>query len=214
VRQRVALVAAGAFVLLALLVAAGAFTWLDQYAVAHWMPWLDPRHDSPLTLRSLTLPDFGGSPARVVADLWTYPAAFVPSTLLVTACAWAARRLDWLVAFVVANVVELAGKTLLTRPALHRDGIHVTGFDDSLPSGHTIRSLVLAAAIASLWRRGRIAYVWAAGVAVALVPLGAHTPTDVAAGALVAVAAIAITASRMRGARDGGRIRTGSGSVE
>jgi membrane-associated phospholipid phosphatase len=63
--------------------------------------------------------------------------------------------------------------------------MHVYGFDQSLPSGHTIRSLLVAGAIACAWHWGRLALVWAAGVPFALVVLGHHTPTDVAAGVFV-----------------------------
>ena len=64
----------------------------------------------------------------------------------------------------------------------------ISAFDTSLPSGHTIRSLIVAGAVAAAWRSGRAAYVWAATVPFALVATGAHTPTDVVAGSLIAVA--------------------------
>lgn len=180
------------FAATAALVSAGTFTWLDQYAVDHLMPWLRPRQHPFVTVSSLTLPGIGGSVGRTLVDLWTYPAAFVPSGLLVVVCAWrlrARRRLDpaiaWCVLWVAGNAIELAGKLALERPALYRDGIHVSGFDQSLPSGHTIRSLLVAGAVAYTWRRGHLAFAWAAGVAFALVVLGHHTPTDVAAGLFV-----------------------------
>jgi membrane-associated phospholipid phosphatase len=180
---------------MAALVAAGAFTWLDQYAVSHLMPWLRPRHRPSVTLASLTLPGVRGPVGRALLDVWTYPAAFVPSALLVAAAAWRLRArghvdaaITWCALWVAGNAVELAGKLVVERPALHRDGIHVVGFDHSLPSGHTIRSLVVAGALTWAWRRGRPAFVWAAGVFVALVVLGHHTPTDVVAGIFVALA--------------------------
>lgn len=193
-RPRAALAGAALFALLAVLVAAGAFTWLDRYAVSHLMPWLSPQHHPFVTISSLTLPSLGHSAAHAVLDLYTYPAAFVPSGALVLLCAWrlGARGdtqagLTWCALWVAGNAVELIGKLGVERPALHQGPVHVTAFDHSLPSGHTIRSLVVAAALAWTWRRGRLAFAWAAGVPFALVALGAHTPTDVVGGVLVAV---------------------------
>lgn len=193
-RPRAALAGAALFALLAALVAAGAFTRLDQYAVSHLMPWLMPRHHPFVTISSLTLPTLGHSAAHTAVDLYTYPAAFVPSAALVLLCAWRLRArgetraaVTWCALWVAGNAVELIGKVGVERPALHQGAVHVTAFDHSLPSGHTIRSLVVAAALAWTWRHGRLAFAWAAGVALALVALGAHTPTDVVGGVLVAV---------------------------
>jgi membrane-associated phospholipid phosphatase len=187
-------VGAALFAATAALVASGALTGLDQYAVSHLMPWLRPRHQPFVTLSSLTLPGLGGPLVRALLDLWTYPAAFVPSGLLVLAAAWRLRTagelgaaVTWCVLWVAGNAIELAGKLGIDRPALYRHGVHVSGFDHSLPSGHTIRSLLVAAALAYTWRSGRLAFLWAAGVLCALVVLGHHTPTDVAAGAFVAL---------------------------
>lgn len=192
---RAALAGGIGFLALAGLVAAGAFTWLDQYAVSHLMPWLQARSRSQVTVSSLTLPSLGHSAGRALVDLWTYPAAFVPSLVLVLVCAWrlhargcTTAAVTWCALWLAGNAVELLGKLRVERPALHRGAVHVTSFDHSLPSGHTIRSLVVAGAIAWTWRRGGLAFAWAAGVPFALVALGAHTPTDVAAGVLVAVA--------------------------
>jgi membrane-associated phospholipid phosphatase len=174
------------------LVAAGVLTRVDQHAVSHLMPWLRPRHHSFVSISSLTLPGLHGSPARCLVDLWTYPAALVPSAVLVLAAAGRLRTtgrmsaaITWCVLWVAGNAIELAGKLGLERPALYRHGVHVTGFDHSLPSGHTIRSLVVAGALAWAWRRGWVALLWAATVPFALVALGDHTPTDVVAGVFV-----------------------------
>lgn len=191
-RPWVALAGAALFAATAALVSAGAFTRLDQYAVDHLMPWWRLENHPFVTIAALTLPGLNGSVARVVVDLWTYPGALVPSALLLLASAWRLRargRLDaaitWCVLWLAGNAVELAGKLWLQRPDLERHGMHVYGFDQSLPSGHTIRSLLVAGAIACAWHWGRLALVWAAGVPFALVVLGHHTPTDVAAGVFV-----------------------------
>lgn len=193
-RPRFVLVGAALFAATAALVASGVLTGLDQYAVSHLMPWLRPRHQPFVTLSSLTLPGVDGPVVRALLDLWTYPAAFVPSGLLVLAVAWRLRSageiraaITWCVLWVAGNAIELAGKLGIDRPPLYRHGVHVSGFDHSLPSGHTIRSLLVAATLAYTWRGGRLAFLWAAGVLGALVVLGHHTPTDVAAGAFVAL---------------------------
>jgi len=196
-----AVAAALLFAVTAALVAAGFLHGIDRYAVGHLMPWLEPRRTGTVTLRSLTIPSVGGSVGRTLVGLWTYPAAVAPSLVLVLAVA-TARRL-WLGVWFVGNAVEVLGKLAVTRPALHAAGVHVTAFDHSLPSGHTIRAFVVAGAAAAAARVGRYAFVWAAGVPFALVALGDHTPTDVAAGLFVAVALLGGARVRRAGARRG-----------
>ncbi|HLK44887.1 MAG TPA: phosphatase PAP2 family protein, partial [Acidimicrobiales bacterium] len=88
--------------------------------------------------------------------------------------------------WLAGNILEGFGKLTITRPALYKAHVHAAAFDNSLPSGHTIRSLVAAAAIYLAWR-ARWAWLWALVVLVALVVTGAHTPTDIVAGVLVGV---------------------------
>jgi membrane-associated phospholipid phosphatase len=192
-RPRVAAAGLALFVLTAALVAAGVLGDLDQFAVSHLMPWLDPHRTGTVTLRSLTLPQVGGSVARTLVGLWTYPAAVLPSVVLVALCARRLPRRDaaaWLAIWAAGNAVELVGKLVISRPALHAAHVHVIAFDGSLPSGHTIRSVVVSGAAWSAGRAGRYAALWAAGVPFALVALGDHTPTDVAAGLFVALALV------------------------
>jgi membrane-associated phospholipid phosphatase len=70
-------------------------------------------------------------------------------------------------------------------PFLH--GIHVRGFDQSYPSGHTLRTALVAA---TAWRlRPRLApllALWLAAAAALLVAGGWHVPSDVAGGLLLA----------------------------
>ena len=81
------------------------------------------------------------------------------------------------------------------------------GFDHSLPSGHTIRSFLIAAVVLVLSARlGRAAAVWAASVVPILVVAGWHTPTDVAAGLLLA-AALALLAHDLERPRVDDRAR-------
>lgn len=184
--RRVALVSAILFVTLAVLVDLGRFTWLDQHAVSHWMPWLQPKPQPLVTIGGLFVPGTKSSAFGTLLDIWTYPAAVFPSfvivALLVVLRGWNAAV--WAVLWVAANLVEVAGKLIVERPNLYFHGVHVSGLDHSLPSGHTLRSLVVATALAATWRAGRPALLWAATIPFALVALGAHTPTDVVAGLL------------------------------
>jgi membrane-associated phospholipid phosphatase len=194
-RPRLAIAGGALFLAAAALVTSGALSGVDRYAVSHLMPWLRPRHHAFVTLSGLTLPSLGGSPGKSLVELWTYPAAFVPSLLLVLAAARRLRAdgapraaLAWCALWVAGNGVELVGKLSVVRPDLFLGPVHVAAFDHSLPSGHTVRSLLVAGALAAAWRHGRLAFAWAAGVLPALVALGAHTPTDVVAGVFVALA--------------------------
>lgn len=190
-RRRLAVIPFALFVALAALVAAGVFHGADQYAVSHWMPWLQKKSHPLVQISTLVVPETRWTLGGTLVALWTYPASVLPSALVAGYAAWRLRDARPAVLWVAANAVELAGKLLVERPALYAHGRHVTGFDHSLPSGHTMRSLVVAYALAALWRRGRFAYAWALSVPFALVALGDHAPTDVVAG-ILAFAALAL----------------------
>jgi membrane-associated phospholipid phosphatase len=192
VRRRLALIAFALFVVLAALVDAGVFHGADQYAVRHWMPWLQGKSHPLVEIGTLVVPETRWTLGGTLVALWTYPASLLPSALVAGYAAWRLRDARPAVLWAAANAVELAGKLLVERPALYAHGRHVTGFDHSLPSGHTMRSLVVAYSLAALWRRGRYAYAWALTVPVALVALGDHTPTDVVAGLLAVAGMYAI----------------------
>ena len=99
---------------------------------------------------------------------------------------------DATAAWVLAVVVEIMFRHVLTRPALHRNGLHLTGLDMSWPSGHALRCALVAAALAAAWPRLRVPLaIWLAAVVVLLELAGFHTPTDVAGGLLLATAAAA-----------------------
>jgi membrane-associated phospholipid phosphatase len=63
----------------------------------------------------------------------------------------------------------------------------------SLPSGHAVNAFAAAAAIGALWPRTR-PWMWTYAVIIAMsrVALTAHFPSDVLAGAIVAVAGVAL----------------------
>jgi membrane-associated phospholipid phosphatase len=114
-------------------------------------------------------------PWSVAVNVVTLPASFVIALAVV---AWRSRLLALLL--VAAVAVEALCKEVLTRPALHQGSLHIRGFDNSFPSGHTLRAVVVAAALG-----GPVAAVWAAVSIVLLELAGWHTPSDVAGGILL-----------------------------
>ena len=193
-----------AFAVLAGLVVAGSLTKLDQYAVDHWMAGFSPSpRESPLFSSGLYKPFGLGIPTwEKLLELWTWPASVAVSVLLLGVGAWLlARRgrpqagLIWIGAWIAADVLEVVGKWVLDRPALYVDehgvSVHVIGFDTSFPSGHSARGVVVAAFVAYLWPRLRwAAAAWILLTLPFLVVIAAHTPTDVAGGALVGALAV------------------------
>jgi membrane-associated phospholipid phosphatase len=183
---------------LTVMAATGASNPFDQYATAHWMPELTGQTPPLVTLRGLALPDAHGSFFAVVLGLWSYPASFVASAGVITACGLtlnargrAREALPWCSLWVLGNVVELIGKLIVTRPTLPpppgRPHLDLHGFDHSFPSGHTIRAVIVAAALAYTWPRIRpAALLWGVTAPLTLVPLAEHVPTDVLGGLLAA----------------------------
>ena len=97
---------------------------------AHWDTWL------------------GG-----VANIVTLPASFLLSLAIV---AWRSRLLA--VVLLAAVAVEVVCKELIERPALYDGAFHISAFDSSFPSGHTLRTMLVAAAVWPLLPRlgGRV----------------------------------------------------------
>lgn len=189
-RPRLAIAGGLLTALTATLSATGVLHGVDQYAVEHLMPWLEVRHHPLVTVGGLTVPSIDPPAGNIALELWTYPAALLPSLFIVLVAARQLGRpagLVWCVLWCTGNAIELAGKLSLRKPDLYHHGHHVSAFDTSLPSGHTIRALILAGAVASAWRSGRFALAWAATIPFALVVSGAHVPSDVVTGAFVAM---------------------------
>jgi membrane-associated phospholipid phosphatase len=191
---------AAAFAALAVLVATGILDGVDRFAVDHLMPGLDARHSGkPSLLQALSPVSRQRGPFDLAADAWLYPASVPVSGLIVTVAAAAlwrrGRRIEpalWLGALVVGTAIEVLVKGTVKRQALFAtdDGarIHVIAFDDSLPSGHALRSAILVAAIAVTWQRyGPVALAWAVTVPPLLLLAGWHTPTDIVAGSVLAL---------------------------
>jgi membrane-associated phospholipid phosphatase len=202
-----AVAAAAAFAALAGLVAAGALTSIDQWAIDHAAPGVHLTGTKPTFVQAV-VPLWGAwwhSPLAVVTNIVTLPASFTIATLIVaTACVklGGRRGLVLAAAYVAGNVVEVVTKDTLTRPALYAHGVHLAAFDDSFPSGHTVRSVLVAFAVAWAWPRfARWAVVWAIA-SIALVEADAwHVPSDVAGGLLLAALLAATAWSSAPGAR-------------
>jgi membrane-associated phospholipid phosphatase len=186
VSRRSVLAALGAaYAALAVLVATGVFDGFDQWAIDHVMPGVSHLGDEP-SLIEAAVPLLGagwGTTLQVVANIVTVPAqGFVSLAILL-----ALREPRWLAAWFVGNVVELLCKHVIVRPPVYHDGQHLLGFDSSFPSGHTLRSVILAVALAAAWPRLRpLLAVWAAASLVLLVLAGHHVPSDIVGGIVLA----------------------------
>jgi membrane-associated phospholipid phosphatase len=184
-RRNVVVALAAAYAALASLVATGALNGIDQWAVDHVMPGVSRLGDEP-TLLEAAVPLLGakwGTGLQVVANVVTVPAqGFVSLAILL-----ALRKRRWLVAWFVANVIEVLCKHVIVRPPLYHDGTHLLGFDSSFPSGHTLRALILAVALSAAWPRFRRPLAaWAAATLALLVLAGHHVPSDIVGGIVLA----------------------------
>jgi membrane-associated phospholipid phosphatase len=183
---------AAAFAALAGLVASGAATGLDQWACNHLMPFAGKPTAPPTFLESLVpLLHAGWHPlGAAIADVVTLPGQLVVSFVLVAVGAWKLRAPGWIAAWLAAVVVEIAIRHILTRPALYRGGVHAVAFDSSWPSGHALRCALVAVVLAVAWPRLRWALgAWLVAAVLLLLLAGAHTPTDLAGGLLLALLA-------------------------
>jgi membrane-associated phospholipid phosphatase len=196
VSRRSAALFACVFAALAALVAAGAFTRLDQWSIDHLMPGGSFRH-VPGSLANGLVPLLHagwGSGYAIAANIVTLPASFLLALAIVAFCS---RVLA--VALVAAVGVEVICKELLTRPALYQGSYHIAAFDSSFPSGHTLRTVLVAAAVSLRWPRVRpLAIAWTIASLALLILAGWHTPSDLAGG--VVLAALALLGARGAGA--------------
>lgn len=181
------------FAVLAILVAVGAATGLDRWAIAHEMPGAHfTTNEASLAAALVPLYHTHWHDAWSVAvNVVTLPASFLVALVLV---ALRSRRLA--VALVLATAVETLCKHVLTRPELHQ-GAHISAFDASFPSGHTIRTVIVAAAFAH-----PLTGLWAAVSILLLQLAGWHTPTDILGGVLLGLLAVLLGGgARALGAR-------------
>jgi len=190
------------------LVESGALTRIDQYAVYHLMPGLDVRHQGKDSLGGLFVPYSG----RLewwdkILELWTYPCSVLISALVIGTVAgvlWRRSRRPAAVVVVAAwaagNGIEVVGKGIIRRSDLYGlaggERIHVVAFDNSFPSGHSLRCVLVVCAVTLAWRRALPwLLAWAALVPVFLVMQSAHVPTDVLGGLLISLVVVLLAAT-------------------
>ena len=187
---------AAAFAALAGLVAAGSANGVDRWAIDHAMPGAHfGAHKQTIAEALVPLLHVRWHGAlHILAELVTLPAAFLPSLLLVAIVVWRTKTYAWALLWIAGNVVEELCKATLTRPALFHHGLHIAAFDNSYPSGHTIRAVLLAVMIP-------VARPWAVAAIVLLDVGGFHVPSDIAGGLLLALALLAarVGLARARG---------------
>jgi len=205
-------ITAAALAVFTVLVVTGVLTGIDDWAIDHVMPALDPySHGGLVHLEGLWRP----FPLDAVwwdklLDVYLYPASFLASALVVAAlCTRLARRgavtpaIVWVGAWLAANAAELVGKLGLERPEVHWSNgarpVHVVPFDQSYPSGHSARAVVLAALVAYVFPRARYAAAaWVVLVPAGLVVAGDHTVSDVVGGTLLGLLIVLVAHAMIR----------------
>jgi len=190
---------AATYAALAVLVATGATNDLDQWSVDHLMPGLGGAIVEPSKAEAIVplLHSRWRGTLDAAANIVTLPAQALVGSALAAACLFVlARRgrthaaLAWGIAWIAANATEVLCKSVLSRPLLHHDGAPLWAFQSSWPSGHALRSLLLAATVAAVWPRTSLwIAAWAAASLVLLEVDGFHVPTDIAGGLLLALLA-------------------------
>jgi len=211
--MRLALVLLAAFAVLTALVAADALRPVDRYAVHHLMPY---GSDSVAGTIAPSEPENAIEPiarghrsfVQSIAALAFAPADSVSALLLAAATTIIVRRRGgpwragtvWIAAVLAGLVVEGVGKLLV--PQIHftyRAVVLGVNIDGTYPSGHTMRSVIVAGMVISLWPRLRLlAVAWVVYVTAVLELGGLHVPSDIAGGYLIggALAVAAATYSR------------------
>jgi len=181
-----------AFAALAVAVAAGALTGVDQWGADHLMPGAHFGARQPSKLWAL-VPLAGThwhSGWSVAASVVAVPASFFVALAL---CWWRSRALA--VVLIAGTVVETLCKHVLTRPGIHHGIADVRAFDDSFPSGHALRTVIVAAAFAS-----PLAAAWAVATVVLIQLAGWHTPSDLLGGIVLGLLGL-LGARGLRGRR-------------
>jgi membrane-associated phospholipid phosphatase len=129
-------------------------------------------------------------------NLLTTAAGPVAASLLVLAGAARLRRAPrvraaWVLAFAAGIAIEIAGKRLVERAGIDADRMPWMAHD-GYPSGHTMRGVLVAGVLASVWPRARLALVaWAVTNAALVEATGMHPLSEVTGGLLAGMALIA-----------------------
>ncbi len=170
-----------AFVALGVLVQATDFDRLNAFSERHLQP---------------IAPGTGHPRLNDVAEAIVSPGGPLVSAVIIGIAAvllWIAGRwreaLAWPLAYAAAIAVEIVSKVLIQQ---HRSGVwHGFGltFDSSFPSGHMLRAILVAGAVAALVPRLRpLLVLWCGVVAACMLVTGFHLPTDIAGGFLAGMA--------------------------
>jgi membrane-associated phospholipid phosphatase len=175
--MRIALLA-GTLIVVATLVHLGATDPVDRFGLQHVRA---ESFDSPLSWVSKP----------------TSPVAFTAA--LAAVCAALIRRgraseaVVWISVAAAAAVIEVLGKLLVDTRFNDPDPVYdLFTLQNAFPSGHAMRSVLLAGLVATvLPRTRRFAAAWAAVACLAIVAGGIHVATEVVGGALVAVMLLA-----------------------
>ena len=98
----------------------------------------------------------------------------------------------WIGAFGASLVIEVVGKAVVERPfAATNTFLGTSIIQGSFPSGHTMRAIVVAGAIATAWPRLRWLAILAAAFIALMVELsGMHSPSEVLGGILGGLAIV------------------------
>jgi membrane-associated phospholipid phosphatase len=211
--MRLALVLVAAFAVLTAAVAADALRPVDRYAIHHLMPFADDSMAgtiAPSEPWNAIRPILRGhrSFAQSIGALGFAPADTISALLLAAGATILTRRRGrpwraggiWIAAVVAGLVVEVMGKLVIPQISYTYAsvvfGVKISG---TYPSGHTTRSVIVAAMVVSLWPRLLpLALAWVAYVTSVLELGGLHVPSDIAGGFLIggALAATAIAYGR------------------
>ena len=211
--MRLALVLLAAFLVLTGLVAAHALRPVDRYAIHHLMPYAS---DSVAGTIAPSEPENAVKPivhghrslAQSIAALAFAPADSISALFLAAVTTIVIRRrrgpwragLVWVAALLAGLAVEGLGKMLIPQIKFTFSSV-VLGvkIEGTYPSGHTMRSVIVATMIVSLWPRVKpLAIAWVLYVTAVLELGGLHVPSDIAGGYLIggALAAAALASSR------------------
>ena len=211
--MRLALVLVAAFAVLTAAVAADALRPVDRYAIHHLQPFApdsvagtiapsEPENAiKPILRGHRSFAESLGALAFAPADTISALVLAAGATILLRrrGSPWRAGGI-WIVALVAGLVVEVTGKLVIPQIAYSPPstvfGVTITG---TYPSGHTTRSVIVAAMVVSLWPRFLpLALAWVAYVTAVLELGGLHVPSDIAGGFLIGggLAAAALAYSR------------------
>jgi membrane-associated phospholipid phosphatase len=129
-------------------------------------------------------------------SLLTAPAGPVAAPLLLLVGAAAMRRparirAAWMLVFAASVAIEVVGKPLVERAHVDPDRLPWHAHD-GFPSGHTMRGVIVAGALAAAWPAARIPLVvWAVANAALVATTGMHPLSEVVGGLVGGVALVA-----------------------